>query len=103
MNSMLTVAPVFFMKSSWIIFLSSSSALGTKFDHWSTERVVPFKLGSADGFWAGAAAAAAGLGVSAGLAGAVVGAAGAVGPPQAASSNRLAPLVAATRKRRRDS
>src|SRR5215211_1562179 len=122
-NSMLTVAPVFFMKSSSICFLKNGSASGMKLDHWSTDRVVPLRFGGAEVLAAGAAVAApaagaagavvaagaaagaAGFAASAGLAASVgFGAAGAsvgfgacVAPPQAARSIRLAPLPASPR------
>src|SRR5919206_266471 len=99
-NSMLTVAPVFFMKSSSICFLKYGSASGMKLDHWSTERVTPLRFGGASVLAAGAvvaagaAAGAGGLAASVGLAagawvgfaaaGASVGlAVGWVAPPQA--------------------
>src|SRR5215211_7033423 len=81
-NSMLTVAPVFFMKSSSICFLKYGSASGMKLDHWSTERVVPLRFGGALVLAAGAVVAA--------PAGAVVAAGAAAGAAGFAASAGLA-------------
>src|SRR5918911_4075065 len=59
-NSMVTLAPVFFMKSSSICFLKNGSESGTKLAHCSTVSEAPLRFGS-DGLPAGAACAAAGL------------------------------------------
>src|SRR5688572_27769605 len=92
-NSMLTVAPVSFMKLSSICFLKKGSASGMKLDHCRIDRVVPLRLTGA--FTAGAAAAglAAGLAASAGLAAAGLSAglaAGAAGAVVAAGAGALA-------------
>src|SRR5919198_1054999 len=115
-NSMVTLAPVFFMKSSSICFLKNGSASGMKLCHCRTDRLTPFKLGRAAGLAAGAAPAAgegageaageapaAGLAAGAGAAGlgASVGLAGAVAPPQAVNSITPAPLAATRKKLRR--
>ena len=110
-NSMVTLAPVSLLKPSSICFLKNGSASGMKLCHWSTERLAPFRF-TAAGLTAGeAAGAAAGAPAAAGLAagwaagaaglGASVGLAGAVAPPQAASSMTPPPLAAARRKFRR--
>src|SRR5215211_5499869 len=87
-NSILTVAPVFFMKSSSICFLKYGSASGMKLDHWSTDRVVPLRFGGAEVFAAGAVVAAA-----AGAAGAVVAAGAAAGAAGLAASAGFAASV----------
>jgi hypothetical protein len=79
MKSMLTTAPVVFMKSSSIIFFRRTSVLGTKFDHWRIERVVPLRFGGADVLAAGAAAGAAGAAAAGDAAGDAAGEAPAVG------------------------
>src|SRR5688572_29851821 len=68
-NSMLTTAPVSFMKPSSICFLKYGSASGMKLDHCNTESVTPERFiglrGAAGAAAAGAAAAAAGDGEAA--------------------------------------
>src|SRR5919199_127627 len=109
-NSIVTLAPVSLLKPSSICFLKNGSASGMKLCHCITDRFTPFRF-TAAGLTAGeAAGAAAGAPAAAGLAagwagaaglGASVGLAGAVAPPQAASSMTPAPLAAARRKFRR--
>src|SRR6266540_2185619 len=78
MNSMVTVAPVSFMKPSSICFWKKGSASLMKLDHWSTDRLTPLRLTGALAAGAVVAAGAAGLAASAGLGG-DVGATGAAG------------------------
>src|ERR671931_317378 len=90
-NSMVTLAPVFIMKSSSICFLKNGSESGTKLAHCSTVSEAPLRFGS-DGLPAGAACAAAGL------AGAAVGD-GAAGWQAASSGSVVAPRVAPSPRR----
>src|SRR6266516_936917 len=111
-NSIVTLAPVSLLKLSSICFLKNGSESGMKLCHCITDRLTPFRLAAAGlaagAAWgdAGAAAGAAAAGLVASAAGAAgfgasVGLAGAVAPPQAASSMTPAPLAATRRKFRR--
>src|SRR5689334_10885147 len=113
-NSIVTLAPVSFMKPSSICFLKNSSAAVTKLDHWIIDRLTPSSLGRPAGLAAGAAWPAAGeadgeaagtgeaAGATAGAAGGAAGAAGGGEPPQAARSTRLLVLPTMARKPRRE-